>query len=235
MIVRMLAVLVMAAIVVAGVLAWTNASYDRFQYASEEAQTIRDLEEWHSAELDDSEVKSDSIVYAVFGAALAAVCGLVCSGTATIPGRVIGLVAGLILGAGTGALAGYVGHLFDRSIQFPNDPMAYWFGRWMAMLGPIAIACAIAAAVSGKRIANDLLEGIVGGLVGAAIAVAIYCFTSGAFTSIENHEYVFPGFFANRVLIFGLASALIGLAIVFRINPKKVDQDSPNSEKHEDK
>lgn len=232
MIVRMLAILVMAAIVVGGVLAWSNANYDRFQFASEEAQTIRDLEEWHSAELDDSEVKSDSIVYAIFGAALAAACGLVCSGTATIPGRTIGVVVGLVLGAAAGALAGYVGHTFDRSIQFPNDPMAYWFGRWMAMLGPIAIACAIAAAASGKRIANDLLEGIVGGLVGAAIAVAIYCFTSGAVTNIENHEYVFPGFFANRVLILGLASAFIGLAIVFRIHPKKLEQSPPDSQEN---
>lgn len=227
MLIRIAVIIPLAFLLAYGVYSWAEGSYDRFQYASEESRTVRDLDPHHSVDLDASALKSDMILYAVVGAAFAAFSGLACHSSASLTGRLIGLVAGGLLGAAAGAGSGYIGHAIDRAILVPNDPMVYWFGRWAAMLLPIGLAAGIGAAASGKSIGKDLSEALVGAFLGVAIATIVYCLTSGALTEIENHEWIYPAFKGNRILILGLASVSISTLIAFRLG---VSARSPSSE-----
>lgn len=229
MLIRIAVIIPLAFLVAYGLYSWAEGSYDRFKHASEESRTVRDLDPHHSEDLDASALRSDMTLYAVVGAALAGFAGLACHPSAGVTGRVIGLITGLLLGGAAGVGSGYIGHAIDRAILVPDDPMIYWFGRWAAMLFPIGLAAGIGSAVSGKSIGKDLPEGLVGAFLGVAIATIVYCLSSGAITEIENHEWIYPAFKGNRLLILGLASVSISTLIAFRLSASVKNQTSADS------
>lgn len=230
MIARVAVAMLLGLLVTVGIYFWAEYDYDRFRFVSEETMALSVLNEEQNTEIDASIFKNDQIGFTIYGAAITAICGLWCSPTASLGGRIMGFIGGAVLGAAAGAGANFVGHYFDRSIPFPSDPMLYWVGRWFAILTPIALACALVAFLSGKRSGKILGEGIAGAVLGMAAAVIVYCLTSGALTDIENHDFVFPGFPANRMLVFGLASVLIAGALTWRLGSVPIEPLAPASE-----
>ncbi len=226
MIVRILASIPLAFLVALAVWFWAENNYNRNKYASREAQTTRDLLEHHSEELKASAIKSDMILYGILGAGLAALCGAWSHTSTTIPGRIRGLLVGAVIGGLAGAGGGWLGHWFDTNVSFPTDPIVYWFGRWAVMLAPLAVASGIAAAVSGSKPVKDLVEAIAGGLLGVAIAVTIYCLASGAISPIEEHQYIYPSYQSNRLMVLALATVFVSAMITFRLGSSSGKQTS---------
>ncbi len=214
MFIRITGYLVGAAVVSIGVWYFGEQTYDRFQYASQTAQKSLEVTEEQTAELRSSAIKSDMIIWGTYGLVFAAWCGFWCPVKLPAKRRAIGAVGGAFLGIIAGISTAQIGHWYDHTIPFPPDPMLYWFGRWALMLLPLAVAAGAAAGIVGSK--RDCTEGMVGAILGMLLSVTVYCLACGAISEIEGHQYVYPGFSKNRILILITSSFLIGGGVLLR-------------------
>ncbi|MEM7475210.1 MAG: hypothetical protein AAF483_09480 [Planctomycetota bacterium] len=201
-----------------------QSQYDKFQYASKEAQESLEVTEAQSAELNASALKSDTIVYVCWGAILAAISGVSSTTASGNRGRLVGFVVGLVLGAGAGWLCAFVGHWHDQTMTF-NNSMMYWVGRWALMLAPVGLVTAVAVAAAGS-IGKSIVDAIVGGLIGVVATLAVYCLLQGLITPLEQHDAVFPGNKENQIALFGLSVVLLGGSCLVANGLGKADKRS---------
>ena len=181
------------------------ASYKMDKFASEAARTSLEVTEEQSAELNQSALRSDAIVFAAWGAALAACIALCCAGARNLPFRFVGVVVGLLVGAGAGWATANLGFWFDHAVKF-EPTTTYWAKKWGLMYLPIAGAVSISAIAAGNL--KNAVDCIVGAVVGSCLAVFVYCILLGLVTPLEGHDAGFPGTDENR-LVFLIGSFLL--------------------------
>jgi hypothetical protein len=225
MILRLAAYTLIALAVSAGLWFLFEQTYEAYRFASEEARTSIAVTQEQSLELRDSARWSDLIVYAVVGATLAAMSGLLCHPNAKTSGRLRAAVIGILLGGAAGATSAILGHWFDERVLFPPEPMIYWVKRWSLMLLPIALAVAVTVASAG-RFTKTVLDAVVGAAVGGALAMILYCVLSGMLTPIEGHQYIYPAATGNRLMILGLSAVFIGGTVLVHLGRSSAKPES---------
>lgn len=196
-----------------------------FVLASETARKSVEVSKEQTLELNEAELKSDMIAFAVFSAVLCGGLASLLVKADNLSKRIVGLGMGIVLGAMVGAGVGWLGHWFEAhpSIDI-QDAMLYFCLRWSIMLVPIAIATAFLCSLIGGAPKN-LLNSIIGGILGALVASSIYAVLSGLVTTVEGRHKVLPFFLGNRILIIACSIFCIGAGIAWQLYEKK---SSPN-------
>lgn len=201
--------------------------YDVGYFASQEARESVVVTEAQSAELNSSAYRVDLIAYAIYGALITGLCGLVCPKVGSTTSRLRGLLGGFVLGGLAGCAMAALGHWFDDAVAMPRDPMLYWLQRWALMLAALGLAIGIATVMGGAK-GGSQSEPIVGALLGSIGAAILYCLFSGEFTPVESHHTIYPGFASNRWLILTLAAVLSGsgaIVLGHRVPPTRPETD----------
>ncbi len=173
--------------------------------AIEAGRAAGGLDEGMLRDIRTADFKSLSLTFGIWGAILAGFCGLFGNARAKAP--VMGLICGLVLGALAGVVSAFAGQYHDLNVEYMGATTGYWFVRWLAIAGPIAVAASLAAAISGRmgQISDCLTGGIAGGLLG----IVVYIILHGVATPLEQHQEIYPGWGISRFL--SMASVNLGI------------------------
>ena len=209
------------------------SSYDMYKFASEETQAALSGDgsqtEAQSTELAESALRSDSIVFAAWGAALASCIALCSAGARNLGFRILGVVVGLLLGAGAGWASANLGFWFDHTVKF-EPSMTYWGQKWGVMYLPVAGAVAISVISAGSW--KKAADCIVGAIIGCCLALFTYCVMLGIATPLEGHAAGFPEADENRILFLISSFVLVGGATLLLVARSVEGPSNVNSEEN---
>ena len=169
-------------------------------------------------EINAANLQSAFVTYAIWGSVMGLFCGLLVhpSPKSRLVGGVVGLLVGAVAGLGSAWLSDW--YIFHT--ESPQDLIMHWLKRLSLVLLPIAVAIAIAVSASG-RFSAEIVERLIGAAIGGVFGIAIYVFLMGVVTPIGGHEYLYPAFKSNQLLLLAAfnLSVLVVLLLQFRKGP----------------